>query len=189
MKLNMLKSFLLIVTVTISLGGCGGSSDSDELTIYRVSVASKPMYFGVGAASTPVIDGVAVVQGGVDTVASDIFNFDYEFGTSYELRVTQLKAAADGSDGSTQVLTDLVEVSSSEADGIGTEYVYNEVELIENPFSDKEDGVYGFYQYEFLCADSVDCDGLVAIGDSGGLVELIFEYTGGDVPITLVEWN
>jgi len=187
MKLKkILNSVLFAVLTTTLLASCGGSDEPSDPNAYRANVSSTPQYYGID--STIHIDAFAEVQNGVDTVASDIFNFEYEFGTSYELRVGQFPAAASG-DGSTVILTSLIEVVSATPDAIGTSYKYDNVELSGNPFTEESAGVYGFYQYEFLCADNVDCDGLVAIADSGGLVNIEFEYTGGDVPITLVWWN
>ncbi|RWU11100.1 hypothetical protein EGC76_06010 [Pseudidiomarina gelatinasegens] len=190
MKLKKSANILSIIFAATFLVSCGSSDDSTEvdgLPTYIVNVESTPHYFGVD--SDINIDAVAQVQNGTDTVASDIYGFEYEFGTSYELRVWQLEIAA--SDSSSGISTELVEVISATPDAIGTSYVYNEVTLEGNPFTANEQtaGVYAFYQYEFLCAENVDCDGLVAIADSGGLVSVEFEYTGGEVPITLVWWN
>jgi hypothetical protein len=186
MKFKIPVNLFSIVVTAMFLASCG-SDDSLEPNTYIASVASMPTYYGVE--SKIVIDAVADVEDGDDTVASDIFSFNYEFGTSYRLLVDQFPAAASGDDGSTIILTGLIEVISATPDPIGTSYKYDNVELSGNPFTDESAGVYGFYQYEFLCADNVDCDGLVAIADSGGLVNIEFEYTGGDVPITLVWWN
>lgn len=187
MKLKIFASSLSVAVATMFLVSCGGSDDSLAPETYIVNVVSTPHYYGVE--SDIVIDATADVQNGHDTVASDIFNFDYKFGTSYQLLVSQFPAAPSGGDGATVILTSLIEVLSAKPDAIGTEYVYNNVALIDSPFITQGAGVYAFYQYPFLCADNVDCDGLVAIADSGGLVNIEFEYTGGDVPITLVQWN
>lgn len=187
MTLKSTSNVFSALFATIFLASCGDSDDSLEPNTYIANVASAPTYFGVE--SNIVIDAVADVEDGDDTVASDIFSFNYEFGTSYRLLVDQFPAAASGDDGSTIILTGLIEVISATPDPIGTSYKYDNVELIGNPFTEESAGVYGFYQYEFLCAENVDCDGLVAIADSGGLVNIEFEYTDGDVPITLVWWN
>ncbi|OZB03965.1 MAG: hypothetical protein B7X54_08870 [Idiomarina sp. 34-48-12] len=188
MKLKKSANILSIIIAATFLVSCGSSDNSTEvdgLPTYIVNIESTPHYFGVD--SDINIDAVAQVQNGVNTVASDIYGFEYEFGTSYELRVWQLEVAASGS--SSGISTELVEVLSATPDALGTSYKYDNVELSGNPFTEESAGVYGFYQYEFLCADNVDCDALVAIADSGGLVNIEFEYTGGDVPITLVWWN
>ncbi|WP_417659467.1 hypothetical protein [Pseudidiomarina sp.] len=186
MKLINSINITSVLFATIFLASCGGSDEESDPNTYRANVSSTPQYYGVD--STIHIDAFAEVQNGVDTVASDIFNFEYEFGTSYELRVGQFPAAPSG-DGATIILTSLIEVVSATPDAIGTSYRYDNVELRGNPFTEETTGIYGFYQYDFLCADNVDCDALVAIADSGGLVSVEFEYTGGDVPITLVWWN
>ncbi|OZB02602.1 MAG: hypothetical protein B7X54_10895 [Idiomarina sp. 34-48-12] len=188
MTLKITINVFSALFATMILASCGGASDSTEvdgLPTYIVNIESTPHYFGVD--SDINIDAVAQVQNGTDTVASDIYGFEYEFGTSYQLHVWQLEIAA--SDSSSGISTELVEIISATPDALGTSYKYDNVELSGNPFTEESAGVYGFYQYVFLCADNVDCDALVAIADSGGLVNIEFEYTGGDVPITLVWWN
>lgn len=189
MKLNTLARTLLPFCIAASLFGCGSSNDFDEGTEYSVTVASQPVYFGIGLEFTPILDGLGETQGGLDIFAGSIVGFDYEFGTSYELRVIQHKVDTDGVADGGSTSTKLIEVISSEADSVGTKYIYDEVELRGSPFSDEGEGIYTFYQYEFLCSESVDCDSLVAIGDSGGIAQLEFEYTAGLVPITLIRWN
>ncbi|RUO59929.1 DUF4377 domain-containing protein [Pseudidiomarina marina] len=179
------------ILMTATLMGCGGSSDSNEGTEFNVSVESAPVYYGLGIQFTPALAAIATSDSGREMFADSIVGFEHEFGTSYELRVVEKDVDTDNVADSSATSIELVEIISSEPDEIGTSYVYNEVTLEGNPFTANEEtaGVYAFYQYEFLCAENVDCDGLVAIADSGGLVSVEFEYTGGEVPITLVWWN
>lgn len=180
---NLVRSLSLAVITTYLLG-CG----SDDTTEYIVTVASEPVYYGLGLEFTPELVAIATRQNNQTMFATDIIGFEHEFGTSYELRVLEKKVDTNYADDS-PVSRTLIEVISSQADPIGTSYLYNEVELSGPALSSNNDGVYEFYPYEFLCAEDVDCDALVAIADSGGLVEVEFEYTGGDVPITLVRWD
>lgn len=185
MKLKTLVYVLSLTLVTTLLFGCGSSSDTTE---YTVTVAPKPVYYGLGLEFTPELVALATRQNGDTMFVTDILGFEHEFGTSYELRVLERKVDTNYADDS-PVSRTLIEVINAQTDPIGTSYIYNDVELSGPAFSSKNDGVYEFYPYEFLCAEGVDCDGLVAIADSGGLVEIEFEYTGGDVPITLVRWD
>lgn len=189
MESKTLSRSLLLTFMTAYLFGCGGSNDSDEGTEYTVTVASEPVYYGLGIQFTPPITGHGTTQSGQEIFTTSIEGFEHEFGTSYELRVLEKNVDTEGVADGSSISIELVEVISSQADSVGTSYVYSEVELSGNPFTDKEEGVYGFYQYEFLCAENADCDALVAIADSGGLVEVEFEYTGGEIPVTLVRWN
>ncbi|MEX1221540.1 MAG: DUF4377 domain-containing protein [Idiomarina sp.] len=186
MELKTLARSLSLALITTYLLGCGSSDDSTE---YTVTVAPQPVYYGLGLQFTPPIVGLGTTQEGQTIFAERIIGFDHEFGTSYELRVLEKEVDTEGYADASSVSIELIEIISSQADPVGTNYVYSEVELSGSPFYNKTEGVYGFYQYEFLCADNVDCDGLVDISDSGGLVEIEFEYTGGDVPVTLVRWN
>ncbi|WP_417442669.1 DUF4377 domain-containing protein [Idiomarina abyssalis] len=189
MEFKTLSRSLLLAFMTAYLFGCGGSNDSDEGTEYTVTVASEPVYYGLGIQFTPPITGHGTNQSGQEIFTTSIEGFEHEFGTSYELRVLEKNVDTEGVADGSSISIELVEVISSQSDSVGTSYVYSEVELSGNPFTDKEEGVYSFYQYEFLCAENADCDALVAIADSGGLVEVEFEYTGGEIPVTLVRWN
>ncbi|MEX1221470.1 MAG: DUF4377 domain-containing protein [Idiomarina sp.] len=164
MELKTLARYLSLALMTTHLFGCGSSDDSTE---YTVTVAPQPVYYGLGLQFTPALVAIATREDGQTMFASRIAGFEHEFGVSYELRVLERKVDTEGYADASSVSIELIEIISSTTDPVGTSYVYNEVELSGNPFIDKNAGVYGFYQYEFLCAEGVDCDGLVAIGDSG----------------------
>lgn len=181
MKINNGIRSLLLALMTLYLSGCNDSTDPPKE--YIMSVPSSPVYYGSGLAFTPVIGVPGQLQNGNTIFVHGIFDFDYKFGTSYELRLVEFDVTSEGAS------LRVAEIISAVSDPIGTRYVYSDVELTRTSFTDESDEVYAFHRYEFLCAEGVDCDSLVAIADSGGLVEVEFEYTGGDVPITLVRWN
>lgn len=182
MKFKALVRSLSLALPVLFLLGCDSSTETEQPLDYIVSVPSAPVYYGSGVELTPVIGVPAQTQEGQQIFVSKIFDFDYQFGTAYELRLTTFKT----SDGT---YLKLDEVISSESDAIGTSYIYSDVELTRGSFTEKSSGVYGFFGYSFYCSDEVDCASLVAISQSGGLVEVEFEYTGGAVPITLVRWD
>ena len=172
-----------------ALTGCGSSSDEGD-SVLAARIASAPTYFGPNDEFTPELDAVVEVTGGRSTYASRLApELVYQFGTTYELRVTQDYAPASGGSPSSNYITNVVEVVATEQDAVGTTYVYENIELIGSPFTIDDNAIYYFYQYAFECAETVDCDALVDMGDSGGLVDVEFEYTGGETPITLVGWN
>jgi len=64
-------------------------------------------------------------------------------------------------------------------------YEYKLIALLEDTFS-KYAGVYYFLYQPFECGTEGDCDDLLALNKSGGLVNLFFEYIG-DGKISLIE--
>lgn len=182
MKFKALLHSLSIAFPALFLLGCDNATEKEQPLDYIVNVPSAPVYYGPDIELTPVIGVPAQTQDGQRIFVSNIFDFDYELGTAYELRLVTFKT----SDG-TYLKVD--EIISAEPDPIGTSYIYNNVELTRGSFTEKSSGVFGFFGYSFYCSDEVDCASLVTISQSGGLVEVEFEYTGGAVPITLVRWN
>ncbi|MEX1220526.1 MAG: hypothetical protein WEA82_00265 [Idiomarina sp.] len=182
MKLKLLWRPASVLLAALYLFGCDSSSESQPDIDYVASVPSSPVYYGTGLEFTPIVGVPAQTENGERVFVDDLYNFDYQLGTSYELRlVTYL--AGDG----TYFKVD--EIISAQPDPIGTLYTYSEVELVRTSFTEKSAGVFAFFGYPFVCAADVDCASLVAINQSGGLVEVEFEYTGGTVPMTLVRWN
>ena len=82
---------------------------------------------------------------------------------------------------------ELVEVISDIEDIAEYSYEYKRVELLNNTFT-KEDDIYYFLGQPFECQVNTDCDGLVNLNNSGGLVNLLFEYLGNG-QIVLVQWS
>lgn len=183
MRFKALVRSLPLAISALYLLGCNDSSiEPEQPAQYTVSVPSSPVYYGVDG-SHPILGVPAEIDSGRTIFVDDVFDFEYEFGTSYQLQLVTFKTA----DGTTYLK--LVEVISAEPDAIGTSYVYSDVELTRGSFTEKSSGVFGFFGYSFLCEQDLDCASLVAISQSGGLVEVEFEYTGGAVPITLVRWD
>ncbi|RUO65101.1 hypothetical protein SAMN06297229_1539 [Pseudidiomarina planktonica] len=180
---TFVRSVLLALSACYLLGCNDSSPEPVQPQEYTISAPSNPVYYGPGVALSPLIGVPAQLDNGQIIFVDDVFDFEYQFGTSYELRLVTFQT----SDGTTYFK--LVEVISAEPDAIGTSYIYSDVELTRGSFTEKSSGVFGFFGYSFLCAQNLDCASLVAISQSGGLVEVEFDYTGGAVPITLVRWN
>lgn len=122
MKFKALVRSLSLALPVLFLLGCDSSTETEQPLDYIVSVPSAPVYYGSGVELTPVIGVPAQTQEGQQIFVSKIFDFDYQFGTAYELRLTTFKT----SDGT---YLKLDEVISSESDAIGTSYIYSDVEL------------------------------------------------------------
>jgi len=117
-----------------------------------------------------------------------IESFNFIWGHNYQLKVeiTHLdNPPADGSSEKWQVK----EVISDIEDKVGQKYLIKSISLFSNTFTiDLETNQYQFLGKEFKCSDNVDCGALVGINDTGGVVDVIFEYAGlGN--ITLTQWN
>ena len=175
---------LAALLMTLLMVGCNSSDDTIE---YVLTVDAQPQYNGVTGFVNPLTVN-AYKADGQWVSAGMVEGFAPAFGTAYEIRVVESEVSDPPADGSS-IRIELIEIISSEADAVGTLYSYSDVELIGNPFYLSNSGAYMFYQYAFECAETVDCDALVDMGDSGGLVDVEFEYTGGETPITLVGWN
>ena len=91
---------------------------------------------------------------------------------------------ADGS----SLKYELQQIVSDDEDTIGTNYEYELVELLDSTFTKDLDGKYYFLEQPFTCSTTVDCDTLVNLNNSGGLVNVTFEYSGNG-KIVLTQWN
>ncbi|MDX1391545.1 MAG: DUF4377 domain-containing protein [Rheinheimera sp.] len=129
----------------------------------------------------------------VEKTASDIGNFyseingfDFLWGHSYKLAVRVTKVGNPAADAPDRVY-DLIKVLQHSEDSIGTRYEYPLVELLFLTFT-KETDKYYFLGHPFECAAGVDCDALVSLNNTGGLVNVVFEYIGNG-KIALVYWD
>lgn len=125
-------------------------------------------------------------KGVEESFSNTIEGFNFIWGHTYQLslKVSDIKnPPADGS----SVKYELKAIISDTEDSIGTNYEYKLVELLDRTFT-KESDTYYFLGQSFECQVGVDCDGLVNLNNSGGLVNLVFEYIGNG-KISLVQWN
>ncbi|SDK44856.1 protein of unknown function [Ferrimonas sediminum] len=126
-------------------------------------------------------------DGDVDSYLYDsIEGFDFVWGHTYQLSLKVTKVIDPPADASS-IKYSIENIISDIEDPFNTSYEYELVELLDWTFT-KESGVYYFLGQPFECQTDVDCDGLVNLNNSGGLVNLTFEYIGNG-QITLVQWN
>jgi len=144
------------------------------------------LYLSFKAPCFSLFQQLCLQQGGNLNFFDPIEGFDFVWGHAYELSVkvsTIDNPLADGS----SFKYELAETISDSEDSVGSRYEYERVELLDFTFTN-ESGVYYFLGQPFICDASVDCDGLISINNSGGLVNVVFEYIG-DGEIQLVQWN
>ncbi|TCI04713.1 DUF4377 domain-containing protein [Corallincola luteus] len=174
---------LFIVFLSFLVVACGGSGSSLDSTREEITIASyqSPCY---GESQRLCL--VRLEFGDEELFYEEIEDFNHVWGHTYELSVLVTKLDEPAEDGS-DVSYSLDEVLSRVEDEIATEYAYEEVELLESTFTVDND-IYYFLGQPFECATDVDCDGLVDMNNSGGLVNVTFEYLGAG-EIALIAWD
>jgi hypothetical protein len=115
-----------------------------------------------------------------------IEEFNFVWGHTYQLSVKITEISNPPADGSS-LKYELKEIISDIEDNIETSYNYELVELLDFTLT-MESNVYYFLGQPFECKVDVDCDSLVNLNNSGGLINVYFEYIG-EGKIMLVEWN
>lgn len=110
-----------------------------------------------------------------DTIAG----FYPEWGKRYRLEVD------DGWNG-----RELVAILDVWEDPAGTRYNVNNLTLVDGSFSGWSNSNYRFFYQPFVCNEQINCQPLVNMSGSYGLVSLQFRYTGNSfVPLELIWWN
>ncbi|WP_218310715.1 DUF4377 domain-containing protein [Alteromonas antoniana] len=116
----------------------------------------------------------------------DIRDFQFQWGHQYSLTVEVSRVENPPADGSDREYT-LLSVDSESVDTAGTLYFYSDVELLQNTFT-KDGTDYTFLGQPFSCLQAVECDSLVSMSGSGGILdELVFRYLG-EGKIQLERW-
>lgn len=188
-----MKFRLCFFTLPLFLVGCG-SSDSgfdDNARTAVVDIPDAPQYCFIDESYQPgpvLCFPDVVADNGENVYPLSIEGFNYEFGTSYQLRVRIYDIESPDADAHS-VGYELVEVVDKSTAPVGTVYSYDEVQLVSLPFSKSEENLYTFGFLEFQCGEGLDCDYLVENGESGGAINLEFTLTDNNFPVTLTRWN
>ncbi|RUO66020.1 protein of unknown function [Pseudidiomarina planktonica] len=175
------------------LVGCGditGGDDRPERQILILTVSDKPELCPLQPSDRSTICSPSAYEkdSGQNRVYSNsISGFTHEFGVAYELRVRRDPYEDDIADGPDADYTLLETLNTTQVAQSGDIYEYD-IPLDGSMFS-VEDGNYFFGRYQFNCGEGVDCQQLVDMDGSRGLVTIEFTYVGGEVPITLTYWN
>jgi hypothetical protein len=179
-------TYFYVLSLSLSLFACGGSSDDENVLVYQLSVAAKPDYYSSQVMHTLRLNAMGIGSGGPDTTVNGIEGFDHSFGTKYTIEISSMPDVVDGTPIQRKKL---IRTISSNRDAIGTKYTYANFELVGN-FLKLENDLYSIPPYEFFCAEDVDCETLFNMSNSGGLVALEFTLTDNmEVPITLTSWQ
>ena len=176
---------MLFSTVVLAACGGGSSDNKNEIDTQETLNVLSHMSPCVGVSQKLCL----TTKSGNDTVNifhSDIEGFDFTWGNQYELIINSSTIANPTSDGSSKQHK-LKSITSQIEDAVGTQYEYKLVEMLESTFTKDADNYY-FLGTPFVCGDGVDCESLVNLTNSGGLVNATFEYLG-EGNIQLTNWN
>ncbi len=181
-KGNIMYTRIALLLITcFSIISCGVDNDTTSLET-KTFASYKTPCVGVSQQLCFITQ-----DGDVDGYFYDsIEGFDFVWGHTYQLSLKVTDVTDPPADASSLKYS-IENVISDIEDTLGTSYEYNLVELLDRTFT-KESGVYYFLGQSFECQTDVDCDGLVNLNNSGGLVNVTFEYIG-DGQIILVQWN
>lgn len=180
---------LSLFSLCLALTACGSGSDSGEiepeadLLALEVLPYEKPC-MGVGEflCLQTRRDGSEEVTHFYDPIEG----FDHQWGHHYALSVERFPVEDPPADASSYRF-ELREVRSSSEDSVGTTYQLDRVHLNDSTFT-QSDGQYFMVGKPFQCENSEECDALVALNGTGGMVNVTFEYRG-EGEIRLLNWE
>ncbi|WP_347330455.1 DUF4377 domain-containing protein [Marinimicrobium locisalis] len=196
----MTRKKLYFFVLCVALTACGSGSDPGEIESETDLLMLKPETDLLMLEVLPYKElcmGVAeqlclqTRRAGSDEVTpfyDPIRGFEYQWGHHYSLsverfRVEEEELLADAS----SYRYELRDVDSSSEDDVGTKYQLNRVHLNYSTFT-KSDGQYFMVGKPFQCENRQECDALVALNDTGGMVNVTFEYRG-EGKIRLLDWE
>ncbi len=186
--MNQAKLPLLLLLALLT--ACGSDSDSEPPTdAILLSLEVAPYQKdcqGEGQFLCMVVqeedsDDTSLHYGGIT-------EFEYQWGHHYTLLIRrepipEEQQVADGS----SVRDELVEIESETEDPEGTRYDLENILLLDHTF-ERIDGQYEMLGKPFQCVDTDMCDELVAINNTGGMVNVTMEYRGNG-EIQLIDWE
>ena len=179
------KRIIFFVVSCFVLISCNGSSNVAP-TGNSDSGAENMQFLSSKAVCRTLIQRLCLQTQDNELFSDPIEGFEFNWGHTYELSLEVSEIENPPLDASSQryELTDIV---SDTEDSTGTRYEYERVNLLDSTFTNESD-VYYFLGQPFTCGVDVDCVGLVSINNSGGSVNVSFEYIGNG-EISLVQWN
>lgn len=189
------RNSVALVSIVV-LASCGDSEVSNEEkdVITTVSVPSFPQVCWLDENYDPLTSGsvpplcVSYRNADGEHVTSQVTGYKHQFGQNSTMRI-RIKAIQNPAPDGPFYHYDLIEILESTQDELGSKYLFEDFPLVRKPFEIDDDGDYSIKPYKFLCGEGVDCDKLIDMGESGGLIFFEFTLTGGDIPITLTRWG
>ncbi|RTE85932.1 MULTISPECIES: DUF4377 domain-containing protein [Gammaproteobacteria] len=180
------QNTLLAVTFLLLMVGCDlSSNDNEQIT---VTISSTPQLCHHSWEYATLCSPAVTDSSGASRAFSPIIDFEYEFGTEYELLLEVIEIKNPPEDSSAYEYK-ILRTIRQEQDPIGTTYVYQDVSLTNDAFVSVGNGIYSLPPYEFQCAENVDCDTLVGMANSGGVVSIELTMIGGEIPVAVTVWN
>ena len=179
----MIKRIVGTFILAALTASCGSDSDDDTQIVQQ-----NLKFLSQQQACTGEAQMLCLVKPKAEEIElfyNNIEGFSYQWGHTYELKVDVTKQQPNADD--SELSYKLVSVVSEVEDALGTTYELKLVELLESTVTKDAEGYY-LLGKAFTCAAGTDCDALVAMNNSGGLVNLTFSYTG-EGKIALTNWN
>lgn len=177
--------FAVFIFISMLMLGCK-DQDSPNAVIKDITISSSKQV------CQAVSQSLCMVIVGSDENTFELFydpieGFNYTWGTTHSITVEETFVANPPADGSS-IRTTLVSVISQLEDPIGTQYNYENVDLLEMTFSIDAEGNFHFLNEPIVCPQQTLCEQLLSIVDMGAIVKLRFEYIGND-QIALIDYN
>lgn len=176
-----MRKLLLIISTAWLLSACDESSNSrvEELSVLPYKAPCTGLY-----QQLCFVTGQSETQS--ELFYNNIVGFQYVWGTSYQLSVRVTERTNLPQDGSS-FRYELIEVLNETEITEGSRFEYEAVDLLENTVT-YENETYLFLGQPFGCLPDAGCASLLAMNNSGGVVNITFEYTGNG-EIALVGWS
>lgn len=188
MGLYRLSAIILISFLCFS---CGGSSGEEEVITPQVNTIDIELasYRRPCVGVSQQLCKVQIeINGDFSNFYSEIKGFDFEWGKSYKLRISNTAVPNPPADGSS-IEYELQSILSVSEDAPGWLYQFDNVVLLTGTtFSITDDGSWFFIGQPFICSENLNCGNLLSLAQSGGIVNLKFVYLGEGV-IALQSWN
>lgn len=189
-----LKLLGTIVAFCLALNACGGGGNDEGSNTGNTPIISNDEntegriteFLSYKAPCYGISQRLCLITTSNEFFYDPIEGFDFVWGHAYELSLIETAIENPLADASS-LQYELEEIISDSEDSVGEMYEYERVELLDFTFT-KESGVYYFLGQSFSCQENVDCDGLISMNNSGGSVNVVFEYVGNG-EISLVQWN
>ncbi|MFT4929275.1 MAG: hypothetical protein ACI8WB_005406 [Phenylobacterium sp.] len=115
-----------------------------------------------------------------------IANFAYVWGHRYQLKIAESQIENPPADGSS-IATKLIAVIADVEDAVGSEYMMENVDMLAHTIVVQQEQ-YQFLGKPFTCSVELDCEALLNLTNTGGLLSFTFSYLG-DGEIELIDYH